>query len=322
MMQNRDKTLAPPTLSTTLKAGFELTTRHPWLLALPVALDCLYWIGPRLGAASLLTPWLNQWQAQVLALGLVDASALTLLTDAAQSFNVITQIAVPFLGVPALMGGLTPPTTPVTPLVLPVTDWGAFLAAWAGCLLLGLLLGGVYFSLMAAVVAHGEVQREGFGRILLRNCLRHLSLAGLLFLILLAGYLPLAFFLTLLALISPGLVLVGVAVASGLLLWLIVSLAFSLPGLFLDRLSAPRALLNSVQFIRRSFSRAILLPALALLIGRTVGMLWRVAGAGSWLTLVSIVGQAFILTSLLNALFIFYREQTRLTAAPMPELTV
>lgn len=321
MKQEREQT-PPPGIAASLRAGFEFTSRHPGLLILPVALDCLYWIGPRLQASALLGGWFDTWQAQIVSLGLLPGEALAPLADAIQSFNLTAQAATPFLGVPALMGGFTPVVTPISPAVVQLTSWAQFLGIWALCLAAGVALGALYFTGLTQLLWPGAPDGPARARRLARNIGQFFYLALTLALIVLAVYIPFSLFVFFVALVAPGLVLVGGVLASGLLMWLVILLGFSLPAMLVERLPAPRAVWRSAQVIRRYPSQSILMLALVLLIGRTVALLWRLADSGSWLTLVSIIGQAFIMTSLLSALFIFYAECARRDVAARLETPV
>jgi hypothetical protein len=46
-----------------------------------------------------------------------------------------------------------------------------------------------------------------------------------------------------------------------------------------------------------------------LIINSGMNFLWHLADDGSWLTLVSIAGHAFITTALAVAIFVFYRDR-------------
>jgi hypothetical protein len=190
------------------------------------------------------------------------------------------------------------------------------------CLAAGLILGALYFSGLTHALLQGGSAAPGWGRRLGRNIAQFFYLALTLLLALLAVYIPFSLFVFFLAALAPGLALAGGVLASGLLMWLVVFLGFSLPALLVEGLPAPRALWRSVALIRRFPSQSILMLALVLLIGRTVGLLWRLADSGSWLTLISIIGQAFIMTSLLSALFIFYTECARRGLATRLETSV
>ena len=43
-----DQTPPLPGIIATLTTGFEFTTRHVWLIIIPIVLDIFYWLGPRL----------------------------------------------------------------------------------------------------------------------------------------------------------------------------------------------------------------------------------------------------------------------------------
>jgi hypothetical protein len=50
---------------------------------------------------------------------------------------------------------------------------------------------------------------------------------------------------------------------------------------------------------------------IAALISEGLNMVWTLPAASSWLTLIGIAGHAFVVTALLTASFIYYREGLR-----------
>src|SRR2546422_9788340 len=75
MNQVRPETRAatPPGLIDTLQAGFDTVNRNLWLLALPIAIDVFFWLGPQLTLGSL-AEWLGQAGSTDAANGLLTGA--------------------------------------------------------------------------------------------------------------------------------------------------------------------------------------------------------------------------------------------------------
>lgn len=144
MVQKQDKSTALPGVFPTLAAGFDLTTRYLWLMAIPALLDLFLWIGPRLSFRALVERLIAQMPAEALV---VDPRPL--LEEFAPRLNHFIYLSVTYLGVPTLMSGLSPEKTPIAPAILDGGGW----AGWIGYLLLftlaGLLLAALYYNLIA-----------------------------------------------------------------------------------------------------------------------------------------------------------------------------
>jgi hypothetical protein len=141
-----------------LAAGFEMLGQRLWLIALPVLLDLLLWLGPRLSIA----PLLKQFVALLLAQPTADprmasqvAQATQMLEQFGDQFNLFSLLtALPLLNVPSLLAQHVPGS--VSPLdgprVLPATSvltpmaWGVVLVP------MGLLLGFLYLNSLARQV--------------------------------------------------------------------------------------------------------------------------------------------------------------------------
>ena len=70
-----------------------------------------------------------------------------------------------------------------------------------------------------------------------------------------------------------------------------------------------RATLESFQILRRNMLAALAMLLMMLVISRALDWLLLLAEDGSWFTLVSILGHAFVSTALVAATFIFYRDR-------------
>lgn len=323
MVQERGDLTPFATVIQALRTGLELTTRHWWLILLPLALDCLLWIGPRLSLADLGRTTLDWWivQAQQVqpAAPWLQENVLAVLRETVGRLNLLTQLSAPIVGVPVLLNGPTLAQTPWTPPVWPVRDARALLTNWLALTVVGVCLSAFYFSAAARVVHPERFDRRAFVVNLAPAVGRVAGLLLLIVLILSALGLPLFVLVALASLASPAFGLVIALAGSMVLMWGLIFLSFSLYALFYDGVSPLRALRSSLTLVQRHFPWALSLLLGLYLIENLSSTLWLAADDGSWLTLVSLIGHAYIATALVLATFVFYRDRSQLliaTAAP------
>ena len=292
----------------TIAAGFDLTSKHLWLVILPVILDCFLWLGPRLSGRLLIEQFVGLLPADPT---LVDFNSQLLAL--APRTNLFTSLSVPLAGIPALMVGVTPEKTPLTPQVIELNSVGLWLGLFLVLTLAGVLLTAVYFVLIARAVRSptGEAQAAGmelWGRIG-RMWLSFLALGVLLLILGFILYVPLLPIALLLGLISPVLGALVVLLGPVILLWVIVYLFFAPHGLAMYGRSLYQAVSESLLLVRTHFASTLGLLLVVFIIRNLLGMVLLIADDGSWLTLASILGHAFVMTSLTVATFIFYRDR-------------
>jgi hypothetical protein len=92
-------------------------------------------------------------------------------------------------------------------------------------------------------------------------------------------------------------------------IWLYIYLFFFVNALILNDTGILRALWNSFNVVRRNFWSTIGLMLLIGLIGAGFSIIWRMLSTNSWGTLLAIVGNAYIGSSLAAASFTFYRDR-------------
>lgn len=309
MVRKQDKTATPKGVVATLSAGFELATRYLWLMIIPAALDFFLWIGPRLSFQSLIADLINQFPVEA---AVVDPRPM--LEMIAPYLNQFSYLSVTYLGVPALMAGLSPEKTPLNPAVIELSGWGA----WIGTLILftlaGLLLAAIYFSLIAAamdraagipVADRDRSLSARIGRTWLRLVALALLFVGLIFAVMLPFSL-LAGFIALLSQTIATFVLMGAFV---LLISLGIFMGYTPQGMTLN----PRAFLpavgESIQLFQRYLSPAVLLLFVVITARRLLSWVLLAADSGTWVTAINILAHAYISTALITALFIFYRDR-------------
>lgn len=307
MRQNQRKTTTLPGVWATLAAGFDLTAKHLWLLFLPVLLDLFYWLGPRLRFDAVV----NQALA-ALPPDMALPELTTQMADLAARTNLFTTLTVQLVGVPALMVGVSPEQAPLAPPIWSLASWSETLGLFVAFTVLGLLLTAVYYTLVAYAVAQqrkGAPQWGAWSQRIGRNWLRLLGLTLLFVLNALMIYLPLMFVGALFSLVSGVLGMLVLLMGPVLLLWLVIFLCFAPAGIVMNGRSVLRAIVESAQLVRINLWPTLTLLLTIFLAGLLLDWLLLLADMGTWLTLVNIVGHAFVSTALLAALFIFYRDR-------------
>jgi len=291
--------------------GFNIAATNVHLILLPVMLDVLLWLSPRLGVAQLLTPTLGELAALILKAVPADkVEAVTQYFAQSQAdleqLNLLSQLSTFPVGVPTLLPLTDFKSAPYgTPLtiqlggVLPLVGGAVFF------IIVGWLLGSLYFGAVARVASDSA---EPFS---LRTSVRHFIQVAALSLLLLG--------LTLLV-VTPGSLLASALMFTApmlaqflmfftifMVVWLIIPLLFSPLGIFTHQMNAITALLNSWRLMRFYLPTGGMFIMIAAVLGLGLDMLWRVPGTASWLLVVGILGHAFIYTALIAAAFVFFR---------------
>jgi len=320
-----------------LSGGFDTITKRIWLICIPVFLDLYLWMGPRLSIYSLVKRALSLVGSPSGASPeelLVLKETGELLEQASQSFNAFSFLIIRKLGMPSLISpnpwletlGITlnisslvtfqAPEASFLSRPLPVIEVGSesvFLGLYILLSLVGMLIGCSYLGLIAQEVRDDQVN---VAYVLQRVWIwwARVALIALLFFM---GFLtlgvPLLATVALLSVLSRNLAqLVGnfIIVSSIWVgIWLYIYLFFLVNGLILNDTGILRAIWNSFNVVRRNFWSTIGLMLLIGLIGAGFSIIWRMLSTSLWGTLLAIVGNAYIGSSLAAASFTFYRDR-------------
>ncbi len=304
-----------------LSSGFDLVTRHPELMLLPILLDAFLWLGPRLSAYPLFRALIGFMNSPDMmeALGPTSAQQMDplfkLLDQTGQAFNLFWWLSPALLGVPALMVGVPVPKVPSgLPKVWAISSGLTYFALFLGLSVAGLALSAVYWGMLAS-----RVREEPLG-------LRHI--AGLwwgLFkivilltaVVLILGF-PIALATTLTALVSPLVAQFVVLLGLSAMIWMLFYLAFTVHGVALRQVSVLQAVRASVLLMRLQFpsTAGLIFVALAVYIG--LGFVWDIPPADSWLRAAGILGHAFVATGLFTATALYYMDRTRPVESRQP----
>jgi hypothetical protein len=295
-----------------LSAGFGAVAQKPGLLLIPLLLDLFLWLGPRLSIASLV-PQLAA-RLRTIAGGTAGNSADLFqqnTTEILGSFNLFSALSTWPLGVPSLLAGNDPGTSPLkSPATIQLQGFDELLAWLLALTLGGLLLGSLYLGRIARWADKGRVGIRAWLKLVWLYWAR---IVALVFTVLLGAFvLSMSFFLVLevvsliFAPLTPLLLLLGVGTG----MWALFHLFFAVHGILVDGLTIPQAMSNSVTLVRQHPLSSVGLLVMAVVIDLGLSTIWNMPPSESWLRLAAIAGNAFINTGLATATFIYYCGRT------------
>jgi hypothetical protein len=299
----------------TLSAGYEVVNRHPWIILIPILLDVFLLLGPQISAGRLVSNELNR----LVPLGPGGASIRMLdqaqqrdLVEWFEGVNLLAALApsaVSVVGVPSLVAmlGIRDPLRSI-----PVETIGGALAIVFGALLSGMLIGSLYYAILAQEVRDGAVSLARLVGQTLRSWVR-----VLLYLLLLSGLgllfgVPVGVMAVGAAMISPTLGSLALSAVMMALVWVGLYLFFVPNAIFVSQVGPLQAIKNSVAVVRVSFWAAAAIVVLITLVLLGMGRVWELASesiTGPWGLGLGILGNAYIASGLIAASMRFYRER-------------
>jgi hypothetical protein len=303
----------PPSLLAALRGGFNAITNHIGLISFPIVLDLLLWMGPQVRLTQLIQSMVDQ-MAEFYAQAEMEAAELLAAGEEmwsllAESFNLAIGLRTYPLGVFSLMSSRLPVETPLgTPLVLGVDTLGGVLLGWLLISLMGLAAAALYFKVIAQAALHDQVNiaeaiyqwRWIFIQFLI------LTVAWFVFIILVG--IPGSILLSLMVFTQSPLILCVLVLFLGFFFALIIPLLLTPHGIVASEKPIFEAVKSSIRIVRMTLPATSMFFLVAVVLSEVLDILWRVPAEDSWLTLVGIIGHAFITTGLLAASFIYYRD--------------
>lgn len=297
----------PPGIIGSLRVGFDAIASHIAVILVPLGLDVLLWMGPRLNMDRLIQPFLQQWGTFATSSGVQPDSVHAQLTTYQQffsEFNLLAILRTFPIGVFSLMSGRMPAATPLgTPAVLEVNSTLNLLGLLLLLTILGWILGGFYFRWVAALVVSDA---PGAGQAVVQTLLYSTIWSVLIWILGLPLFVVLYILYTINSLVGEGAVLI----LAFLSLWLIVPVFFSPHGIFVRKQNAVASFLGGFQLTRFTLPATSLFVLAIALIGIGMNVLWSMPAIDSWLALVGFMGHAFVTTALLASSFVYYHDMT------------
>ena len=307
---------APPSLTGSLMAGFDAITNHIEIILIPVALDLFLWMGARLRLAELINVYLK-YLASVPGMETAETEdMLQLLQEfwlfVAERFNLFTMLRSYPIGIPSLMVSWQPASSPVGILgSFEVPSFIALAGLWLLLTVLGLVLGTFFYLAVAQASLKNKL---GWRRILRRlpwSAGQVILLALMWAVLILVVSIPASCLVSLISLGGYSLGQLGLLIFGGLILWMILPLLFSTHGIIINRRHAWASVLDSIRVTRFTMPKTAVLFIIIFIIDEGLGMLWSIPNETSWFVLIGLFGHAFIVTGLLAASFVYYRDAYR-----------
>lgn len=300
----------PPGVVGSLRAGFDAIASHVLVILLPLALDLLLWLGPRLSIEKLFKPILADFSQIAGASGIPAAdleNALKIYSSLFHNFNLFSILRTFPIGIFSLMTSRMPLQTPLGgQIIWQVGTAQNLLAIIFGLTLAGWLGGGLFFYWVSAIATPAQENPVTSMRVVLQTIL--FSLVWMVASFILG--MPVMLVIYLLFALSPALAQ-GVLLFLGFLsMWLLVPLFFSPHGIFVNKQNALSSIVNSLRMARFTLPTSSMFVLSVFLLGIGLNLLWSVPPEDSWMMLVGILGHAFVTTALLAASFIYYRDMT------------
>ncbi len=302
----------PPGIIGSLRAGFDVIAGHITAILVPLGLDLILWLGPRLSLDQIVQPALKQASGFAATSGLQPAdiaAALQMYKQFFQSFNLLVLLRTFPVGVFSLMSGKMPEQSPLgLPITFQINSSAHVLALVLVFTVAGWMLGALYFQSVAALVSPQSLSETpaSAAHAVIQTLLYSLICAALAWTLGVPILLVLYLFFAINALLGEAALLFLGFIS----LWLIVPLFFSPHGIFLRKQNALASFLGSFQMTRFTLPTSSLFVLTVFLIGIGLNFLWSVPTDDSWLALVGILGHAFITTALLASSFIYYQDMS------------
>jgi hypothetical protein len=314
--QELEKLPPPPGVMGSLRAGFDAVSSHVWLILLPLLLDVLLWLGPRLSVGGLIDPFFRMVFDQARTT-LTSSSELQRFTtyqsafiEVLERFNLLSllgRLQTFPVGISSLLAQTMPVETPLgSQDVMQITSLPGLLGLGFLFTVIGWVVGGLYFRWVSGI-ALGEANQITMislsWAIIQTLILSVVWVIGLMMIII-----PAMVVLTFLTLLSPLLASIVLLVAFFFSFWLIVPLFFTPHGIFVRRQNAFYSIFTSLRMARFTLPTSGLFVLCVFLLSTGLNYLWSVPTDDSWMLLVGIAGHAFITTALLAASFVYYRD--------------
>ncbi|MBS1250750.1 MAG: hypothetical protein MAG431_02346 [Chloroflexi bacterium] len=305
----------PPKVLDAVRTGFDSITRHVGLVLFPFGVDLLFWFAPHLRIKH----YIEQFVAEITSLQSLSNPEYEEVMEVSQEiwqliaerFNVLIALRSYPVGVFSFMSSLLPVKTPLgAPTFIEFPSLGVAVLAGVVLTIMGVILGGLYFSSVAQAALNDEVR----WRKLFDNWMWVSGQSLLLTLMWAALFIGVAVFGTCIlggvALFSMPIGQMAVLVYGAVVSWLFIPLFFSAHGIFVNRDKAWPSLIEGAKLTAVTFLKTSFFILLMVLLVQGLNFLWQIPPEDSWLMLISIFGHAFVSTGALAASFVYYNDMT------------
>jgi hypothetical protein len=317
-MQRDNQLMMPPApnLIGAIRSGFDAIANHILLILFPISLDLFLWVGPRLRLTNLIKSLSDQLFK---VYTLQDPGAIEIiqpLQDAwyaiAEQFNLLAILRTYPVGITSLLVSQLPATSPLGFLASwEISSLGGTFIAILFISILGIVLGTLYFSVVAQAAVEGEVNWRQAIEQWPWSSIQMIYLAILWVVLLIFISIPGSFLLSMVVLSGVSFAECAMLLYAGFVFWLILPLVFSPHGIVLNRNNFFTSVKVSTNLLRKTLPTTVLFVLAVFLLSKGLDILWLVPPETSWLLLIGIIGHAFVTTGLLASSFVYYRDALR-----------
>jgi len=309
---------APPRLFRTLVAGFDAITNHIYLILIPIGLDLLIWLSPRLRLKELIDVVIKDLVSQSITVapdlesqGVFNA-AQELWALMGEHFNILIGLRSYPVGIPSLMSSILPLETPLgKPAFVEVNSFLSGIGLFFLFTFLGLVLGTIFYKSVAWAAIANESEWQKIIRDWPWLSFQVIYLALVWFAIFVGLSIPASCMISLAAMGNIAFGQCAFLIYGGLLIWIIFPLLFSAHGIFVNHQKVWPSIKQGVHITRLTLPTTSLFFISVLLLNQLLDLLWRIPPEDSWLMIIGLTGHAFVATGLLSSSFIYYRDADR-----------
>lgn len=300
-----------PNFMKSMIAGFDRISKHAWLALFPIALDLWLWLGPHIPVTALIQS-INRQLANIAPLGAAQGGELVQSNQEmwqvlAERFNLMIALRAYPVGIPSLMAGRMAIESPLgKPWMWESHSILGALLIWLALSVLGLILGTLFYHLVAQATLNNATSLKAALAAWPQNVLRVFGVALALMLLYLLVTLPASCLMVVAS--SGGIGQCVLFLYMGFLAWLLFPFFLSGHGIFTNGDGTSVAVARGARIARLLAVPTSMLLLTILAATQIFDLLWNVTAENSWLTLLGIVGHAFVTTGLLAGTFVYYQD--------------
>lgn len=308
---NAKPVVAIPNFIKSILAGFDRISKNAWLVIFPIAVDLWLWLGPRLPMTKSIQA-VSQQLLEVSRMGMAQDSDLAQANRQvwemlAERFNLMIALRSYPVGIPSLMSGRMPVNTPLgVPINFEIDNIVVGVAAWLALSLFGLIVGALFYQLLVPVALGEATDLRAALAAWPKSTLRVVGVAAALILVYIIVTLPASCLLVVASLSGMGQCIFFLY--TGFLVWLLFPFFLSGHGIFINSDNAVTSVARGARITRMLVIPTSLMFLTIIFLTQTLDLLWNATPETSWLTLLGIVGHAFLTTGLLAGTFVYYKE--------------
>lgn len=310
----------PPGIISSIKAGFDAVAARITAIFLPLALNLLLWLGPRLRMEEMFKSMEGDmvlfWQASRIPAEEIK-KMLDLYEGMAQSINLFGLARTLPIGISSLF--VVGQGSSVTPLGVPAV-WQVDVLTFPLWIMFLVFIGWVGGAFYFRDVAWAALTEKITSIRAFQAVLQTILISILCNMILIAISVPVLLILIVAAQINAVLANLAVLFIALGSVWVLVPMFFWAHGVFLDRQNVLTSMLSSLQLTRFTLPTSSLFVLTVFLLSYGLNFLWRIPAQDSWVTLLGIFGHSFVTTALLAGSFIYYHNMSAWVKAVLEKI--